>query len=174
MLSYHSTKNSGFTLVEFIVYIGILSIVISGVVGFSYLAIKSRIKSDVIATVEMQGARVSSIIGQTVRNAKTITSPAAGASGSSLTITVVDGAKSPTVFDMNTGALRIKEDAAANVNLTSSHVTASALTFTNLSQASTTGTIKYQFTLTYNNPGNALPYNYAKTFYGSATLRANP
>ena len=47
------------------------------------------------------------LITQTLRNAQAITSPAVGASASSLTVDVVDATEDPTVFDLSSNQIRI-------------------------------------------------------------------
>ncbi|MEX0917612.1 MAG: hypothetical protein WDZ93_00470 [Candidatus Paceibacterota bacterium] len=111
------------------------------------------------------------ILTQTVRNAESITSPGTGGSASSLTLNVVDGADDPTVFDLSGGAIRITEGAGSAVVLTNSRVSASDVSFHNLSHDDTPGTVRVQFTLTHENPENRNEYEYEKTFIGSATLR---
>ena len=111
------------------------------------------------------------VITQTARNAETITSPAQGASAALLTLDVVTVANDPTVFDLSGGAMRITEGVGSAVALTNSRVTASTLNFQNLSRTGTPGTVRITFTLTHVNPSSRQEYNYARTFYGSASLR---
>ena len=80
------------------------------------------------------------IITQTARNAEAITSPAIGASASSLTLDVITGASDPTIIDLASGAIRIKEGVGSPISLTNARVTASALNFQNLSRTGTPGT----------------------------------
>jgi Tfp pilus assembly protein PilW len=60
---------------------------------------------------------------------------------------------------------------ATPVALTNTLVEASDLTFSNLTRPATPGVIRVQFTLTHFNPENRGEYNYAQTFYDTASLR---
>ncbi len=100
-----------------------------------------------------------------------IISPAIGSSANTATFVVPTGALSPTVFDLSSGTIRIKEGTGSTIDLTNSKVTASSLNFQNLSWSSTSGVIRISFTLTRNNPGNRTEYDYSQTFYATATLR---
>lgn len=160
-----------FTLIELLLYVGIAGVIMLSVSVLLSLVLQARVKSQAIAEVEQQGQSVTQIFGQTVRNANSITSPSLGTSASSLTLVVPTPSLSPTVFDPSSGTIRIKEGSGSPVVLTNSRVTASNLTFSNLSRAGTFGTIRVSFTLTHLNPENRQEYNFSKTFYGSASLR---
>lgn len=139
----------GFTLVELLLYVAIIGTMILAIAGFLSLLMNSRIKNQTIAEVEQQGVQVMQIITQVGRNA----------ADTNFTST----------FDLSAGVIRIND--GDYIPLTNSRVTASNLTFQNLSRPGTDGTIRIQFTLTYNNPANRNEYNYAQTFYDSVTIR---
>lgn len=161
----------GFTLIELLLYISISSIILLSISLFLSILIKSRVKNQTIAEVEQQGLQVMQIITQTVRNSTTINSPAQGVSDTSLSINTIVPANNPTVFDLSSSAIRIKEGTAAVIPLINSRVAASGLSFSNLSLTGTPGTVRIQFTLTNINNVGTNEYSFAKTFIGSATLR---
>ncbi len=164
-------QKKGFTLIELMLYVAMVALMMLFLFSFLQFLLESRIKNQVIAEVEQQALQVSQRMNQVIRNAASITSPATGANASSLVVAVLSAPLSPTTFDLNTGAIRIKEGAAGiSTNLTNSQVLASGLVFYNLSRSSTPGTIRWHFTLTYDNPDNRQEYNFSKTFFGSATL----
>ncbi len=165
----HSKK--GFTLVELLLYVGTASILLLATSLFFFVLLQSRVKNQTIAEVEQQGLQVMQSITQTVRNAEAITVPSAGSSTSSLTLDVVTAASDPTVLHESSGVIRITEGIGSPVALTNSRVTASGLTFQNLSRTGTPGTIRIQFTLTQVNPEGRNEYSFTRTFTGSATLR---
>jgi len=164
-------KRKGFTLLEILLYAGIAAVILSTASFFFILMLKSRVENQTAAEVEQQGIQMMQIITQTARNAQGINSPAAGASAGSLSLALADSAKNPTVFDISASILRIKEGSDPVVVLNSPNVTVTNLTFTNLSRTGTKGTVRIQFTLAHINPGAREEYEYAKTFYGSASLR---
>ncbi|MCX6793146.1 MAG: prepilin-type N-terminal cleavage/methylation domain-containing protein [Candidatus Falkowbacteria bacterium] len=170
ILNRNNNYNQGFTLIELLLYVSLMSIMMMTVSFFATTLVEVRIKNQTISDVEQQGLRVMQVISQTIRNADSVTSPTAGSSASSLSL-VVASPNSPTVFNLSSGILQITEAANPAVNLTNSRVTVSGLTFTNLSAVSSPGTVRIQFTVTYNNPSGQNQYNYSKTFYTSATLR---
>lgn len=166
-----SKSAHGFTLVELLLYISISAIILLVTSAFLATLLQSRIKNQTIAEVEGQGMQTMQIITQTVRNADTINSPIPGISATSLSINTITAGNNPTIFDLGSGAIQIKEGLATVVPLLNSRIIATNLSFANLSRASTPGTIRIQFTLTHRNPEGRNEYNFSKTFTGSATLR---
>lgn len=164
-------ENKGFTLVELLVYVGILAIVITSVVSIMFFVISSREKAKTINEVESQGALVMQFITQTIRNAESVNSPDVGINDSTISLSVSDTQDNPTIFDINNGVIRVKKGTADEVDLTSSRVTASNLDFYNVSRTDTENIIKIEFQLDYNSQGSAFQFEYSKIFYGSASLR---
>ncbi|MEI6228437.1 MAG: prepilin-type N-terminal cleavage/methylation domain-containing protein [Candidatus Saccharibacteria bacterium] len=161
----------GFTLIETLLYMAILSVVIVALSSFLFLSYTSRVKASVIAEVEQQGSQTLNLITQNIRNSASITAPALGNSGASLTLTEYAGANSPTVFDQSGNTMRITEGASAAVNITSNRVVVSNLSFQNLTRFGTPGNVKVSFTLTHINPDNRGEYIYSKNFTATASLR---
>ena len=164
-------NKNGFTLIELLLYVAISGVILLITSLFLQTLLESRIKNQTIAEVEQQGLQVMQIITQTLRNADAINSPAQGASAATLSINTYTGANNPTVFDLGSGAIRIKEGVGAVIPLTNSRIVASALDFQNFSRADTPDTIRISFTLTHINPEGRSEYNFSKIFYGSASLR---
>lgn len=166
-----SQKQSGFTLIEMLLYIALSSIVLLALSQFFVLSLSIRAKAQSVAEVEQQGSLALKTMTQIIRNASAITVPTAGAASSSLTITVPTGVKSPTIFDLSGGVLRIKEGAGSPINLTDSRVAVTNLVFSNLSVTADHGTVRIQFTLSRINASSTNEYNYTQNFSGTATLR---
>ena len=164
-------KQLGFTLVEILLYIAISATLISVVSVFILTSLQSRVKNQVIAEVNSEGVFVSQMISQLIRNAETINSPSTGTSSASLSLNVNDAALDPAVFDLSSSRIRLIEGVSASINLTSSRIIVSNLTFQNLSRSNTPGLIKFSFTLTYINSSGRNEYDFSKTFYATASLR---
>ena len=164
-------KRAGFTLVEFIIYIGITAMLLTTLSALFYQLLRSQAKNQVIAEVEQEGGAVMRLVAQTIRNASGVVTPALGTSSSTLSLTTYASSTNPISFDLVSSTIRITEGIGAPVALTPSRVTPSALLFENYSRLNTPPTIRIQFTLTHFNPSGRNEYSYTKTFYGSASLR---
>ena len=125
----------------------------------------------VISEVEHQGDMVIQIISQTIRNAEGVNSPSKGGSASLLSLDVVNVSLDPTVFDLNAEVIRVTESVGLAIPLTSDSVHVTSLDFRNLTKNKGFGSIKFQFTIEYDNPANISDFEYSKTFYATADLR---
>ncbi len=163
----------GVTLLELVIYIGLVAGLISSLSLFFFYAHSARLRNQMIADVEQEGARVLELMLGAIRNADNITSPPSPSPGgpatSALQLDVFDVAKDPTVFDTSGSVLRRKEGTSPAMDLTSGRVAVSTLSFINLTPAGTPGTVRVQFTLSTASASG--PYTYSRTFYGSASLR---
>lgn len=161
----------GFTLVEALLYITMVLIIVGSSSVVFITILESRVKNQTIIEVEHQGAQVLEVISQVIRNAENINSPSMGISSSILSLDVTDSSKDPTIFDLSSGVVRIKEGANSEIALTNDRVIVSNLLFQNLSRTATPGNIRVSFTITHYNPGARNEYDFTKTFFTSASLR---
>lgn len=165
----------GFTLIELLIYVAIFATMIGAVVGLALSASAERVNSQVVSDLNYQGEASMALIIQTVRQAGQITAPTAGNSSSSLQLKMANSAVNPTTFaivnDGTTSRLQMGEGlpAVAN-NLTNARVAVSNLTFTNMSLNGTKGSVRIQLTLRYRTNSVRHELQYAKTFYGAATI----
>ncbi|PIR93807.1 hypothetical protein COT97_04605 [Candidatus Falkowbacteria bacterium CG10_big_fil_rev_8_21_14_0_10_39_11] len=166
-----NNHNSGFTLIELILYIGILSVIMGAVATLLFTFMQLRAKNQVIGEVEGQGTAAIEYISQGIRNSQAITSPTIGTSGSSLILDVVDAGNDPTTFSLSGTTLQVQFGAGSAIDLNSSVVEVSGLTFYNYSRDNTPGLILVEFTLTHVNPEGTQEYEYQKTFTTAASLR---
>ena len=164
-------KNSGFTLVELLLYVAISGAILIIVSVFVALILQSRVKNQTVSEVEMQGAQIINTITQTIRNAEEISSPSPSMSAASSSINVITETKDPTIFQLNNETIEITEGGGPSIALHNDRVIASNLLFQNLSIANTPGTIRISFTLTHVNTENRIEYNFSRDFHASATIR---
>lgn len=166
-------SSSGYTLVELLVYIAIIGTLLTAVVLFFSAASDARVKNQTIAEVDDQGAAILDYITRTIHNATSITLPAVGASGSSLTLVVPTSGLNPTIFSLTSAApvtIQVKEGTGVPTSLTSNDVEVSGLTFKNLSRVGTPGVVQVSFMLSRVNAGNRHEFDYQKTFVATAEV----
>lgn len=164
-------RQSGFTTVEIILYVGLTTLILGAVATFYSMILQSRIRNETVAEVDQQGIMAMQMMTQSIRNATASAAPIVGGSGVTLSLTATDSAKNPTIFSLNNGTLQMQEGTTTALPLTTSRVIASNLTFTNLSRASSSASVRIQYTITHRNPTSTYNYNYSQTFYGTASLR---
>lgn len=161
----------GFTLIEFLLYIGLVGIVltVAGAIGLNILFGKAKLGA--IEEVSQNARFAMEKISERTRNAEAITNPGIGATGPSLSLQMADSSKNPTIFDIAGGILRIKEGAGSPVDLTSNELAVISLQFSNISYTGIPGTARIQMTVQYNNPSGRKEYEFQKTFYTTANIR---
>jgi len=164
-------KKSGFTLIELALYIALAAVVLLGSSSMISLVSDARTKDKVVSEVEQQGDAALQVITQSIRNATAVNSPTSGTSASSLSINTPTGANNPTIFDVATGTLFIKEGATAAVALTNNNITVASLNFQNLSQTGAKANLRVSFSVSYKSNSVRQVYQFSRNFYGSASLR---
>lgn len=117
----------GFTFIELILYVAIVTIILSALVPFAWSAIETGVKSAVQQEVNANARYISERIKYEIRNATGINSVAAA----SISLATSTPATNPTVIDLLAGNIRIKQGAASAVNLNSANTVINSLTFTN-------------------------------------------
>lgn len=170
MFRRQTSSLPGFTLLELLLYVGVIAFMLLAMSVLLSLSIQSRVKQQAIAEVEQQGAAMVSTISQVIRNASDVTSPLAGATSTSLSVTVSTASASPTAFDVSSAVLRMTEGSAAPVALHNARVSVSNVVFQNVSRASTSGIVRMSFTVSATSTSGRSEYQFSKTFYASAAL----
>lgn len=151
-------RNQGFTLIEFIIYIGIIVGILVLITGFFWNIISGNIKETSYQEIQQNGRFALTKIIQETKKATGINDPSSGFSSDSLSLEVAKPDLNPTIFDLKNGKLRIKQGKSDPIELTSDRVIVTNLLFTNLSYEGTPGTIRIEMTVEHLNPGGQIEY----------------
>lgn len=165
-----STPN-GFTFIELILYISIVTIMLTAIIPFAWNVIGGGVKSSVEQEVFSQARYVSERIKYEIRNANSINSVNSPVN----TIDLNTPTNATTVIDLSSGKIRIKYGAGTPIPLNSQDTTASLLTFTNYTSADNK-TKHIQFSFTMDDIGTSTRQEYqvpSVTIEGSAEIRSN-
>ena len=168
-----SNLKLGFTLVEMILYVAIVSIFVTAMVSFAWDAIYGRVKSythqEVNQNIRLAGKRINFEI----RNAAGVNS----ASGSNLNLAMSDSSRNPTIIDVSGERLRIGYGSSGTCptsnpcNLTSNIVSVTNLNFTDLSVSP--DSINIKFSITVESTGDRQEFQKTETYESSSELRSN-
>lgn len=147
------------TIVEMIVYIAILGLIATAFVTMSINMLSLKGKTVSQQEISSNLRFISQKINYEIRNAKSISATTA----TSITLTMADSSRSPTVFDLSGGNIRMGFGSGGSCPTTSpcilnsAKVNVSAFTVTNMSSGDTlTQNVKYVITGNYiNNTGRA-------------------
>jgi len=174
MRSHSTGTNSGFTLLEFLLYIAIIgvTVVAAGAILFNILFAKAKLSA--LDEVNHNGRFAMEKIADAVRNAEAINAPAPQAASGSLSLQMADGSLDPTVFSLSGGAMTIAEGVGAPAAITTGDVTVSDAVFTNVSYAGTPGTVRIRMTIASVNPDNRPEFAAQETFIMTVNVREQP
>jgi Tfp pilus assembly protein PilW len=162
---------AGYTLIELLLYVVIVSTLLTATSVFFAMTTSARIKTQAVSDVEQQGSFALQYIARTIRNATAVSSPAIGATANTATVTVPTASLSPTIFSLTGTTLQVKEGAAAAIALTSPNVQVTALSFKNVSRSAGAEAVQVSMTLTHTNPSGRNEYSYTETFTTTAAVR---
>ena len=145
-------SDEGFSFIELILYMGIMSLVLGSIVNFTWNTILLRERSQTQIRVLYTVRHASERISYEIRNAASVSA----ISSSSITLAMADPARNPTIIDLSDNKVRIRwgtsgtcsslDPSPTQCYLTPDDVSISTLTFTNLSSPPQTGNIAFQVT----------------------------
>ncbi len=134
----------GFTLLEYILYIGLSAAILVAMLRGSLLLIRTRDKLSTLQPIQEELRFTSRILTRTIRNAISINTSTStfGSDNGVLSVTLSDPTVSPTIFTLQNGFILMQEGGGSPLALTSSKIIVEQMKFTNLT-AGTTGTVKF-------------------------------
>jgi len=162
----------GFTYIEAILYIAIVSIMLTTLIPFLWNIVEGGSQSSVQQEVSANTRYISERIKYEIRNSLGINS----VSGTSIVLCETAGscATNPTTITFASPNITIQNKGAAAVNLNSNDVRLSNLTFTNnTSGTNSTKNISFIFTAKYGYTGTRAEFSSTLTVQSSAEVRSN-
>lgn len=156
---------SGFTLVETLLFFGILSIM-SGTIVAVYIATQeARIRQRAVAELEQTGTSLLEGMTKNIRRAEKILAPATNTTGSILTLQMAGNSEYPTIFASNAKGNFVNVQKTSTSGLLTSRVSIRNVSFRNVADAN----VAYSFDLTIIIP-TVVPMPYTRTFGATVTL----
>jgi len=163
----------GTTLIELVLYIGLVGMILTTISMFLLNMLNARIKTSAISEITANGRLIQDRLFDSVRHAQTIDfdSSVFDVDPGVLTLNMTDPLVTPTIFSLisDDGQFQINEGGSGNIGLTSDSIHVTNLVFTNLTSEEDVGIIQVQFTLTAFNPSSDRAYDYEESF--QTTLR---
>ena len=142
-----------FTLFELIIYISLVSLVMVGITTFAidvnYAAKKTELRIDLKQNAYFAVERILNEIRSA--NALNDLSSTFDVHPGVLSLAMDDAGENPTVFDINSNTLRVRQGAGSPINLTLDDYEVTNLIFRNLSVSNRSNNIKVELTLRHAN-----------------------
>ncbi|MES2023087.1 MAG: prepilin-type N-terminal cleavage/methylation domain-containing protein [Patescibacteria group bacterium] len=178
MLNKIINKKSGFTLIELVLYVSLVSVLVLGVASFWNVIRSIGLKNKSVSAVEEQGAFVSDIMNERIRQATHVCTPtSAGDTAHTLDLdtncTVHTGSEVSLALDIH--GILILTEGGQDYSLTDERVSmpSSSINFTKAQDTVHGGaeSVNYTFVMQSKDYSSSSPFSYEKTFSGGGVLR---
>lgn len=158
------TSRSGISLLETILFIGILSIMATTITSVFIATQEARVLQNSIASLEDEGTQLIGRMSKTIRRAELIVFPSANQTGSSLVLQMANNNEFPTIVMASNSGMVLAQKSQTSA-LISTNITISDLTFKNVGGSN----IWFSLTLSTSIP-TIKNRTYSRVFKGTATL----
>jgi len=160
----------GFTFIELILYVAIVTIILSAIVPFAWSAIETGVKSAVQQEVNANARYISELIKYEIRRASGITT----VTSTSISLTNFSP-DTTTVIDLSGGNIRINRNGTGAVNLNSANTVINSLTFTNYTSGDNkTKHIQFTINIAASFAAARQEYQDSVVVESSSEVRSNP
>ena len=170
-ITFNMNDKNGFTYIEFILYIGLVVIILSALIPFAWSAIETGVKSTTEQEVYSNAQYISEQLQYQIRNASGINSVTA----TQISLGTSISSTNPTIIGLSGGNLTSTQGVGSPINLNSQNASISAVTFTNYTSGDNK-TKNIQFTFTVNASYSASKrqeYIESTTIEGDGEVRSN-
>ncbi len=162
-------KNRAFTLIEMLIYIGIIGIVISGFVSHSLSVSGASNKNYSVVTVQANARTALQLMSRKIREAEIVIVPVSSATSTSLTLNMPDIIPSIT-FSVSNGSLFMEQNSVIT-QITDNQVFVTSLVFSNLGTLGKRDIIKIDLNLKFNVPDGDVQFGYTKSYRTAVSTR---
>lgn len=168
---HNSRKTCGFTLLEFIIYIGLVTVVIAAASQLGFNIIINEEKTEIVEEISYNARFGMEKITDHIHKAEAINAPLVGATSTTLSLKMTSSSEDPTVFSLSSGILQVQEGASTPVDITSDEITVSFLEFANVSYPTASGTVRITATIESTDSSQKIrSYNFSQTFHTTANI----
>ncbi len=163
-------KKRGFTIVETLVYIALISVVLGSFVSFGVYMADLRVKAAAIQTVEESAMISLNLISSHIKRSDSIVIPAPGDEATSTLYLDMPDGNSDIIYSLENGILYITEGAASAVQLTGDGIEILDLSFNNIAKLNQQDSIYINMDMHRRNAINKA-YEYSNSYQINLTKR---
>jgi len=165
-------NKKGFTLIEALVYIALVSGILIAATSFAWNIVNSRTMAFTTQEVEQNGRFIMQKISQIFKEANQINNPAIGATTNSIEVEMDDSGTEVVTISQNGTDIEYQYNSDPAVELNSDLVEINNLQFTNLSTVSgSSRNIGVSFEISHINPSNRPEWVYTQNYEIAIELR---
>ena len=161
----------GSTLIELIVYIGIVTIVLLVAMDFVWQVIYGDVKIRSLRETQQNARFAMEKIVRIIKSASGINSPTAGNSSDSISLKMADSNLNPTTIKVSdAGEIQVTQGTNDSYELTNKRVIVDNLKFTNVSSQGTPGAVRIEMAVKHANPSGRNEYKALINLVSTASL----
>jgi len=167
-------SGGGFTLIEVLIYIGVLGIILVAIFSLLIVSNRSNIKAKVMRETLEDARRTMDIMVREIKEAKSVYTPTTNSNQLSLeTINYLPADEETTYIDffLCGSSICLKKESQDPVSITKDNVEVNNLAFTRIVSGDSTS-IQIVLGMKYKNPSNRPEYQAIVNLTSTATLRA--
>jgi type II secretory pathway pseudopilin PulG len=161
----------GHTLIEMLLYVALFVILFTFLTDIILNMLDGKTRLEAVNEVTQATREGMTRMELAIRNAASVTTPAAGSTSSSLVLATDVAATNPTTFFVTDGVLRMQEGTSAAVDLTGDGVAVQSLLFRNFGATGAPGSIRIELSVSSTNAEALNEGASGQPVYGSATVR---
>jgi Tfp pilus assembly protein PilW len=170
----HQRSSKGFTLIELLLYLSLAMIMLAVLGGIGIHVLSSRVKAHSFEQVHYNAVYLSEVLSQKIQRASAIAVPSELATSSTLSLTMEDAGKNPTVFSLQDGQVYMQEGLALPVVISSDDVAVSELIFSDLQEGDGTDFVRIEMHIESTDLQGRNMYSASSTFYSTVRLQHMP
>ena len=163
-------KNSGFTLIEFQLYLFLLVVMMILLSGVGIHVLESRSKAHTLEEIHYSVQFIFEKLDITVREAVAITQPTPGETSNLLSLEMADPAKNPTSFEIIDGAVILTQGVEEPVTISTDSIEVTEFSFINTSLSEQARAVRVVLGVDGYGEGVYRPVETTYNFYTSLTL----
>lgn len=163
----------GFTFVEAILYVAIVTVMLSALIPFVWNMIEGAAKSNVQQEVSSNARYISERLKYEIRNATGINSIDCVSSSKTISLVNSNSGLNPTIITYSSPNITIKQGTGSTLNLNSADVVISSFSCSNNTSGSLTKNISFSFIADQANNTSRSDFKSTITVQTSVELRSN-
>lgn len=164
--------SAGFTLLEIMVSLAILSGIIFGTVALFGAITAARAKTLSAQEVNANAQVAFEGMAYRIRGASSINNASStfGVHPGILSLATTEASKNPTVFQVSNGRIEIRESSLPPEHITAAQTQITNLVFTQLLYPGSSGGVRIDLTLSYRNPSSDPNYEFSQSYQKTVFL----
>lgn len=172
MIYFGKKKESGFTFIELVIYLAMVSLITATIALLAFSITEARVRQQTVDEVINQGFWIQDTITKAIQDSESVTFPSFDTGSAILELVMSDANVDPTIFSLSAGVLQLQEDGGVLIDLHNDFVAVSNLYFDNRSVTSSgREIITFSFTVTRDSPNTSRPYSYEQDFTKTVAVR---